>query len=117
MQPVSTRLFDRVVPPTSLGHQINNDISLWVVNCADDMLRVDNLNLSVSCNIPSGYCTSTLLLKAQLDWVIAVNNQVNTLEVEHDVGDIFLDARHRSELVRCTLHSESRKGSAANTAQ
>ena len=81
------------------------------------MLRVDNLNLSISCNIPSGYCTSALLLKPQLDWLITVHNQVDTLEVKHDVNNIFFDARYGSKLMCRTLHSESRKGSAADTAQ
>jgi hypothetical protein len=76
------------------------------------VVGVQDLDLVVDLDVPRADLTRPLLVDADELGLGAVGLDHDLLEVQHDVGDVFDDVRHRGELVERAVDLHGRDGRA-----
>ena len=59
-------------------------------------------------DISSGDRARALLAQVHDDWFVVLGADDQLLDVQDDVGDVFLDPGHRRELVQHAVHADRR---------
>src|SRR6185437_2800801 len=111
---LAAALFDGAVPATDFNDKISGKTALIIIDSRDNMLRVDDLDISIGFDV---FCCNRALAflgDAQILRLLAVDAEMHAFQVLHDVDDIFADARQGCELVRCALDLEGRNSGTAD---
>jgi len=87
---------------------------VWIVNCSNYLLWVNDFNISICLDISGSYFASARLFKTQFNRLVSKHTQVNVFQVKHDVDNIFFDAFNSGKLVSCALNFESDDCTAAD---
>ena len=70
---------------------------------ADKMIRVRNLNILVELEITCRYLAGTFLAEGDDGFILIVQNDSDTFQVQQDIDDIFLHAFHGAVFVQHTI--------------
>ena len=69
-------------------------------------LRVEDLDVARDLKVSGSHVSRTLLVKADHDGLVARHSQQEVLEVQDDVGDVFLDSLNGVELVQGIVEAQ-----------
>src|SRR6185437_2146516 len=93
------------VAATALNGQLHLQLAL-AVQRGDVQLGVVHLHASRRGDVSRGDRAGTLLAQVHDDWLVVLGGDDELLEVQDEVGDVFLDPGHRGELVQHALDAD-----------
>src|SRR6185369_1457042 len=104
------------VAAAALDDQLHLELA-FVVECGDVHLRVVHRHAGRRNDVTRGDLTWTLLAQVHGDRLVLLRGHDQPLEVQDDVGDVFLDSGHGGELVQHTVDANAGDGCAGNRRQ
>ena len=114
--PEAPVLHRRDVATAALDDQLDLELAL-VVQRRDVHAGVVHGHAGGRHDVAGGDLTRTLLAQVHGDRLVLLGGHDQTLEVQDDVGDVFLDAGHGGELVQHTVDANAGDGRAGNRRQ
>ena len=100
------------VADAALDGQVHLDRHVVRVERHQDELRIDDLDVGRLGDVGGGDRTGAALDEAELDGVAGEALEPQLLDVQDDLGDVFLDARDRRELLVDVADLDARDGRA-----
>src|SRR4051812_27280260 len=102
--------FGAEIADASLDGQVHLDRHVVRVECHQDQVRVDDLDIGRLGDVSRGNRAGPALDEAELDGMTRVALEAELLDVQDDLGDVFLDAGDRRELLVDVADLDARDG-------
>ena len=100
----------RNIPTTTANRDVGSETAL-VVHCGENEFGVENLNVGAELNVGSSNNAGAGLVDADGDGLFGLAGDDDVLEVQDDIGDVFLDAGKRCEFVKRFVETNLGDGS------
>ena len=104
------------IATAALDDELDLELAL-IVECRDVHVRVVHDDSGGRHDIACRDRTGPLLAQVHGDRLILIGGHDEALEVEDDVGDVFLDTGNRGELVQDAVDADARHGCAGDRGQ